>query len=405
MASIYAYAFYAEKHKVSSYALCLILFIMALMSKPMMVTLPFVLMLLDYWPLQRWQKEKTARIIGEKVPFIFFSIVLCIITYRAQVETVPSLNELPFFSRMANAIVACAAYLSKIFWPVNLSLFYPYNASMPMWKILISGVIVLSITILVFYYMKKMPFLFVGWFLYLGTLVPTSGIIQSGEQSMADRYTYMPSIGITICMIWCLLYLFKHEGIHKKILFPSGIAVLILFASLSWQQCGYWKNSITVFSHSLQVTKDNYVAHSNLASALAEENKFNEAIDHYNEAIRIAPYHAGDFKNRGNVYTNMGQYKAALEDFNQAIRLQPDCVDAYYGRGTIYGVAGFYQQAVESLSEAIRLKPDHIYAYYNRGLAYFMLGQNKQGCSDFKQVCKLGVCQAWDLAKKSGACF
>jgi tetratricopeptide (TPR) repeat protein len=406
MACIYAYAFYTENKKLSRYFLCLILFALALMSKPILVTLPFVLLLLDYWPLKRWPKEIAGRLIMEKVPFLLLTIASCVVTLRIQnkVGAVASADVLPFFTRTANAIFSYTAYLGKIFWPVNLAIFYPYDLSLPLWKVFLSGAILILITFAVLYYFKKLPFLFVGWFWYLGTLIPVIGLIQAGPQAMADRYTYLPSVGIAVLLAWGLPLLFSREDTCKKILLPAGTIVSALLAVLTWQQCGYWKSSVTIFQHALLVTKNNYLAHSNLASTLAEEGKFNEAVYHYNEAIRITPYYADDYKNRGNAYAKLGQYQLAIEDYNQAIRLQPDCVDAYYGRGTIYGGLGRYQSAIENLSEAIRLQPDHIYAYYNRGIAYFMQGRNKSGCSDVEKVCELGNCQALDLVKSRELC-
>jgi regulator of sirC expression with transglutaminase-like and TPR domain len=452
MSAIYAYAFYAENHgyetpqqaletdskarggvlnpplrgivqltnsatlrfrnwsfnnkKLSRYFLCLILFALGLMSKPILVTLPFVLLLLDYWPLKRWPKETTGRLIMEKVPFLLLTIASCILTLWAQnkVGAVASSDVLPFLTRTANAIVSYTVYLGKIFWPVNLALFYPYDLSLPLWKVSLSGTILILVTFVVLYSIRKLPFLFVGWFWYLGTLVPVIGLIQAGPQAMADRHTYLPSVGIAVILAWGLPLLFSRDDTRRKILFPAAIAYLFILSILTWQQCGYWKNSIILFQHALQITKNNYLAHSNLASTLAEEEKFNEAVYHYNEAIRITPYYADDYKNRGNVYAKLGQYQLAIEDYNQAIRLQPDCADTYYGRGTIYGALGQYQPAIENLSEAIRLQPDYIYAYYNRGIAYFMQGRNKSGCSDLEKVCELGNCQALDLAKSRNLC-
>ena len=152
---------------------------------------------------------------------------------------------------------------------------------------------------------------------------------------MADRYTYLPSIGIAIMLAWGIPLLFPREDIRKKILFPAAIAVLAIMAVLTWQQCGYWKNSITLFSHALQVTKDNYLAHSNLAIALFKEGKIEEAIDHYNKAIRIKPS-SQFYGNRGIAYNKLGQYQLAIEDYNTAIRLKPDYAEAYNNRGLLY---------------------------------------------------------------------
>ncbi len=400
MATLYSYAFYTKKAGLLRYLLCLILFALALMSKPMLVTLPFVLMLLDYWPLERWQKAMAAPgrvimsaggLIWEKIPFIFLTIASSILTFRAQNKegAIASDAILPFITRAANAIVAYAAYLEKTFWPFHLGVFYPYDFFLPLWKIFISGLIIIFITTAVLYYIKRLPFLFVGWFWYLGTLIPVIGLVQVGGQAMADRYTYLPSIGIAIMLAWGIPLLFKREDIRRKVLLPLGTAVIVILAFLTWQQCGYWKNSIELFSHALQVTKDNPRAHLYLGLALLKEGKLDEAMVHYNRSIRMESNNAVYRYNRGVVYTKLGQYQKAIEDYNCAIRLNSNYADAYSSRGAVYFTLGQYQKAIENLNEAIRLKPDYADAYNNRGAAYFKLGQYQKAIENFNEAIRL----------------
>ena len=479
LASIYAYAIYAESHRLSRYFLCLIFFVLSLMSKPMLVTLPFVLLLLDYWPLKRWpnvltpvntailankeaeEKNNKQRIaeytkeekisaplmsqtltisslLWEKAPFILLSIVSSIVTIWAQNKSlsVASMERLPFPVRISNAVISYASYLGKTLWPVDLAVFYPYDFSLTLWQVLISGFIITAITIAVFYYIKKLPFLFVGWLWYLGTLIPVIGFVQVGKQAMADRYTYLPSIGIAVMIAWGVPLLLR---VRKKILWPAGIAVLATLAVLTWQQCGYWENSIKLWNHTLQVTKDNYLAHNNLGRALFDKGKFEESIDHYNKAIRISPDNVDAYGNRGNAYAKTGQYQQAIEDYNKAILLNPYNAEAYYTRGSAYGkLLGQYQRAIEDFNQAIRLNPDYIKAYNNRGLSYYNLGQympaikdfskaislkqdyadayNNRGvvylnqgnkelvCDDALKACELGDCKLLEQAKVKGYC-
>ncbi len=265
MATLYVYAGYVEEQKLARYFLCLALFALGLMAKPMLVTLPFVLMLLDYWPLGRWQKALTpvnmqvvnaptaknegersnvdpliekeistpiksrgrfiGRLLWEKTPFIFLTIVSSIVTLWAQDKdgAVSSLEQLPFPVRVLNAIISYVSYLKKAFSPVDLAVFYPYAYPSPLWQILVSCFILIGITIVVIYALKKLPFLFVGWFWYLGTLIPVIGLVQVGAQAMADRYTYLPSIGIAIMLVWGIQFLFQREDMRKKILFPAAV--------------------------------------------------------------------------------------------------------------------------------------------------------------------------------------
>jgi tetratricopeptide (TPR) repeat protein len=361
MASIYAYACYAENSKLSKYFLCLILFALSLMSKPMLVTLPFVLLLLDYWPLGRWPQEISlpiknhshliGKLLWEKTPFIFLTIISIILTLWAQNKggAVVSMEYLPFPERIANAIISYVSYLGKIFRPVDLAVFYPYEHSFPFWQILVSCFILIGITIAVIYAIRKWPFLFVGWFWYLGTLIPVIGLVQVGSQALADRYTYLPSIGIAIMLVWGIPLLFQREDIRKKILFPAGMAVLAILAVLTWQQCGYWKGSIALYSHTLQVTKDNALVHYNFGLALFEEGKTGEAIDHYNKALRIAPNSVDVYSNRGLAYANLGQYQRAIEDYNEAISLIPNYFLAYNNRGNAYAALGNINEPLRTI--------------------------------------------------------
>jgi hypothetical protein len=265
------------------------------------------------------------------------------VTFWAQNKggAVVSMEYLPFPERVANAIISYVSYLGKIFWPVDLAVFYPYEHSFPLWRILDSCFILIGITIVVIYVLKKWPFLFVGWFWYLGTLIPVIGLVQVGKQALADRYTYLPSIGIAIMLAWGIPLLFPREDMRKKILFPATIALLAIMAFLTWRQCGYWKNSIELWNHASQVTKDNYVA-----------------------------YNA-----RGITYGELGQYHLAIEDFNKAIGMKQDYADAYYNRGFAYTKRGQYQSAIEDYNEVIRLKPDNEEA---RRLLKFALEMEKQ---------------------------
>ncbi|MBN1364328.1 MAG: tetratricopeptide repeat protein [Syntrophaceae bacterium] len=376
MTCFYTYAFYAKSPKLTRYLLCLILFSLALMSKPTMVTLPFVLMLLDYWPLKRWLAEGrnnlAGKLIWEKIPFICLSIAVCFITFWAQNkdEQLASIEYLSLFNRVGNSLVSYTLYLGKTFWPANLAVFYPFNLSLSLWKIFISGIFLTVITIFVFYYIRKMPFLFVGWLTYLGTLIPVIGFIQSGGQSMADRYTYLPSIGVTFILAWGIPSLLKTENIRKKILLPATIAIITVMAFLTWQQCGYWRDSLNLFSHALRVTQNNYLAHNS----------------------------------RGIAYGELSQYQKAIDDFNKAIGLKPDYFKAYNNRGFAYFKLGHNKNAIRDYNEAILLKPDYAKAYNNRGYIYLIQGNSIGGCKDAQKACALGVCETIKEAKLKGYC-
>jgi len=323
MASIYAYSFYAENNRLTKYFICIGLFFLSLMSKPLLVTLPFILMLIDCWPLGRWTKDTIVKLIGEKIPFIFFTIVFSLVTVHAQnsVGAIPDMERLPFSLRILNAVNSYVSYLGKMFWPINLSVFYPYEQSFLLWQIIVCCSILLCITAFVVFYFKKMPFLFVGWFWYLGTLIPLIGLIQAGMHAMADRHTYLPSIGIAIMLAWGVPLMFPREKIRKTVLLSAGIVVLAILTVLTWRQCGYWKNSFELFNHALNVTKDNYVAYNSRGITYGEIGRYNMAISDFNEAIRLKPDYARAYNNRSFTYLLQGDINLGCSDARRACKL------------------------------------------------------------------------------------
>jgi tetratricopeptide (TPR) repeat protein len=369
------------------------------------------------------------------------SAVLVIITLYNPNEQKTSLKGFSLISRLANAPVAFVTYLEKTFWPYDMTIFYPFSDQLPVWQVLGATLLIIIISIAVIVMAKRLPYLFVGWMWYAITILPVIGIIQvslTAPYSMADRYHYLPSIGIAVMLAWGIPFLIKRDGVRKKILFPAAIAALSIMAVFTWQQCGYWENSTKLWNHALQVTKDNALAHNNLGFALAEKGKIQEAIDHYNEAIRLKPDYVLAYSNRGNAYVKLGQHQHAIEDYSEAIRLKPDYVLAYYNRGNTYNIFGQYQHAIEDYNEAIRLKPDYIPAYNNRGAIYIKIGQyqmatedfNKaislkedysdayqnrafvyfqqgdkiSGCKDAEKACELKNCNTLEMAKGKGLC-
>lgn len=350
-----------------------------------------------------------------------------------------TLQEVTFYERLINALMSYVSYLGKTFWPVDLAVFYPHELSFQLWQILGAASVLLIVSATVAYWVKKAPFLAVGWFWYLGTLFPVIGLMQTGYQAMADRYTYLPSIGITIMLAWGVPSLIKRDNLRRNILFPAAIAVVALLAILTWKQCHYWKNDLTLSTHALRVTENNYVAHNILAAFLIREKKINEAIYHYNESIRINPDYHFAYNNRGILYRNIGQYERAIKDFDAAIDLEPHSAIAYTNRGVAYDNLGLFNQAIEDYSMAIRLRPHDPIAYNNRGGVYFKLGRyqaaiedygeairlnrnfagaygnrasayliqgnKKMGCSDAQKACSLGNCRTWKIAESKGDCY
>jgi tetratricopeptide (TPR) repeat protein len=326
--------------------------------------------------------------------------------------------------------------LGKIFWPHDLSILYPFLDQLPLGQLLGTALLIFVITAIVIAAIKRLPFIFVGWLWYAITILPVIGIIQIGNEAMADRYTYLPSIGISIMLAWGIPMLFPREEMRKKILFPAAITVLTILAVLTWNQCGYWKNSVTLLGRALQVNKDNYLASNYLGIVMLLEGKYQEAIDYhtktiglkpnfncgyigrgltyfkigqyqraikdYGEAIRLKTDFPGAYHNRGIAYDKLGQHQLALDDYNKAIRLQPYYFEFYNRRGITYYQLGQYQLAVDDFNRAIHMEPNFAEAINNRGFAYFKQGDNKLGLHDAQKACELGTCKALEWAKSHG---
>ncbi|MGD0277967.1 MAG: tetratricopeptide repeat protein [Smithella sp.] len=410
MLTLCFYVYYTEKPVIKRYLLVLLCFVCGLMSKSMVVTLPVIMILLDFWPLRRFKslKNKTNLVLWqlkEKLPFFILSAFFSIVTICAQPGAYIKGWPLPLESRIINALVSFVIYLEKTFMPKDLAVCYPFFGQFPDWLVLGISFLILIISVAVILKIKRRPYLFVGWLWYSITLLPVIGIIPVGNNSMADRYIYLPSIGIAIGLAWGIPSLFPRENIRKMILFPAGVALLAILSVLTWQQCGYWKNSIKLFSHALQITKDNSVAHNNLGLALFDEGKIEEAMYHYHEAIRLNPDNADFYNNRGIGYFGLDKPQSAIEDYNKAIILNPNHASAFYNRGVAYVKLGQYQRAFEDLNEAIRLKPDFADAYNYRAIIYLNQGNMENGCHDAQKACTLGNCKLLDAAKGRGTCF
>ena len=410
MLTLYLYAYYAENPSVKKYLPVLLAFVCALMSKPMVVTLPVVMMLLDYWPLKRFQSSKNNAWLWqlkEKWPLFALSAVTIMIIFYTPGEKETLLKAFPLSGRLANAPVAFMTYLAKTFWPYDLAILYPFNAHIPAWQVLGAVLIIFAMTVFTVLKVRHLPFLFVGWLWFAITIVPVLGIIQislSAPYAMADRYHYLPSIGIAVMIAWGWPRLLTHRNALKKILFSAGIIFIVSMSILTWKQCGYWFNTVTLFGHTLKVTENNHVAHNNLGLTLYKAGKINEAILHYNKAIAIKPDYAVAYNNRGNVYAQLKKHSNALEDLNEAIRLRPDLADAYNNRGSVYFRLQNYQRSIENFNEVIRLKPSLPFAYQNLGLAYLNRGDEDIACINLRQACLMGICNNLEWAKDKGFC-
>jgi tetratricopeptide (TPR) repeat protein len=335
------------------YWLTLLAFCLGLMSKPMVVTLPLVLFLLDIWPLR--QPLRSAMRV--KIPMLVLSAAGATAAYLVQRSggAVREVAQIPLGLRVENAVVSYAAYIVDMFWPARLAVFYPYPHHLPVWQIALSALLLLGISVVVLREGRSRPYLAVGWLWFLGTLVPVIGLIQVGAQARADRYTYLPMVGLSIMLAWGLREVFK-----GKVLISGAIAACLAFAVLCEAQIRYWRNSETLFGHALDVTSGNYLAHHNLGVALAEEGRFSEAIQHYQTALEIEPNAPNVQTDYGNALAKSGDMQEAIVHYQAALRTLPDSPITHNDLANAF--AAIPERTTEAIAEyqtALRLKPDY----------------------------------------------
>ncbi|WP_051408851.1 tetratricopeptide repeat protein [Syntrophorhabdus aromaticivorans] len=372
MLTIGAYSLYVEERNFRRYALLLLFFAFGLLSKPMLVTLPFVLLLLDYWPLGRLERNPAGEdpaqtpifrwatvrpLLVEKIPLFALAAFSCVVTYFVQHHggMMRGMEILSLGTRLANALVSYAAYMGKMLWPVNLAVLYPHPVWWPAWKVIAGAVVFLSLTALAVKTGRRRPYLPVGWLWYVGTLIPVIGIVQVGSQAMADRYTYIPLIGLFIIAAWGIPGLLVRLPRRREILVALSALCLICLFFLTWKQVSYWRSSITLYNHTLAITKRN----------------------------------GAIYMNRGTAYLVLGDYRAAIEDLGRAIEIDPKFAPAYLNRSTAYGVMGDHARAVADLNKALEINPQYALAYRNRGITYEIMGDYARAMADFTKAARL----------------
>jgi len=401
MLTMGSYILYAKRKTLGRYFIIPIFFTIGLMAKPMLVTLPFVFILLDYWPLNRFQVAASTsagqvkwtnirKLIGEKLPLFALSGVFIVTPYLAAQKANAVSSFLPLALRIENALRAYVIYIWKMIWPQDFAVFYPYSAEIPILQIIVAVITLIIITLFTLWMGKRLPFLIVGWLWYLGTLLPVIGIIQAGEQAYADRYTYIPMIGLFIMVAWGVPSLLKQWRYRKEAFFTLSVLSILCLCIITWTQVGYWQNSITLFEHALKVTDHNGVAYNNLGFAHNDLGNYQQAVEDFNKAIEINPGYAVSYCNRGIAYNGLGNYKRAIEDFDRAIKINPGDAKSYYNLGIVYGSLGNYRQAIGDFDRAIKINPDYAEAYYNRGVTYVRLDKYTLAIEDLKTAARLG---------------
>jgi tetratricopeptide (TPR) repeat protein len=431
-----AYVFYVERRGIQRYLPVFLLFALGLMAKPMLVTLPFVLLLLDYWPLGRFyaekpklcdvtdgaapenrkrKKKKTKEaqrkditgvrireeeetrwsvlrsLIWEKIPLFALSAVSSAITLVNQqaVGAMSSLKAIPLDTRIANSLFSYVSYIWKMIWPQNLAVIYPHPGMLPPWQVLGAGILLAVITLAVIWKSKSFPYLTVGWLWYLGTLVPVIGLVQVGVQAMADRYTYIPLIGIFIMMAWGVPSIAKRWQYHTIAVGGTAGIILILLSIISWTQVSHWRNSSILFRHSLTVTKGNYIAHNNLGQALQEQGLINEAIEHYVISLQLYPLFDTAHYNLGNAMASLGKLEEAIMHYTKAIRINPNDEKVRNNLGNILLKQGKIEEAAAQYAQVLQIDPEDAKAHLNLGMILASQGKIDEAISHLQQAVQI----------------
>jgi len=404
------YVRYVRRPTAGRYSATLILFLLGLMAKPMLITLPFVLLLLDWWPLgrnsngstgfdrlttgllttgfknQKLKSRSYTNLILEKVPFFVLSAIFSVVAFWAQHGEKELMLRWPVRIRIANAFISYAVYIEKMFWPAGLAAFYPHPGDkLSMWGAAIALIFLAGVSILAIY-LSRRKYLLVGWLWYLGTLVPVIGFVQVGVFAMADRFTYISLTGLFIIIVWGTDELLAGWRWRKITLGVSAPAVLLALSICTGFQLRYWQNSITLFEHLLKVTSNNYLAYSNLGVAYSQLGRYQQAVENFEQAIRIKPDVPKIHRNLGAVYGNLGRYQEEIEACRKAIKIDPDYVDAYIDLGAAHSSLGRYQEAIDDYKQAIEIKPDVVEAHYNLGIVYDKLGRYQEAIEAFEQA-------------------
>jgi tetratricopeptide (TPR) repeat protein len=405
MLALWSYAEFAGRQKSSRnvsaaasprpfYLLALGFFCLGLMSKAMLITVPFLLLVLDYWPLRRLERKRIPALVAEKLPFFFCAFIAGMLTYIAQKHGGAMDAASPLISRIENALIAYCRYLGKLFYPTRLAVFYPSVLNWPGYMVMLATILLIAISISVLLLRTRRPEFLAGWLWFLGTLVPVIGLIQAGEQSLADRYFYVPGIGLFIILIWGFSTL--NERLPKT--FLAAIILSIAAASLSsvrtLHELAYWRDTETLFRHAIAVTDNNYLAHDILGVALEKRGLLDEAIAQFREALKERPNYPEARNSLGLTLEKAGRTDEALREYREAIALRPDFPDAHFNLAVALGSSGHVDEAEAEYEKVLRLDPNAADAHNNLGFLFDKRGALDQAIFHYRQAIRLNPAYA-----------
>jgi protein O-mannosyl-transferase len=445
--ALWAYVRFTERRSWPRYLVVLLLFVLGVMAKPMVVTLPFVLLLLDFWPLNRLrlgsaapgssavptsgaalgrlsERVSVSEAIREKLPFFAVSFAASLATFWASRAVAGALGDLPVSARLSNAVVSYVRYLGKTLVPVDLAVIYPHPGTWGLAPTFASVVLLCAVSLGVLIFLRSRSYLVVGWWWFLGTLVPVIGLVQAGSQAMADRFTYLPQIGLLIALVWGVADLTGGFPRRRTVLTAAAGLALVACAWVSLAQLRHWQNSITLFAHAVSVTRDNAIAHYNLgqalsvqAQALAERNRMADAtalwrasLPHYEEALRVRPSYAGALNNLGLTLATLGDPAGATNHYAAALRLEPKNEAAHFNFALALSTLGQWDAAIEHFQTVIALSPGQALARLHLALALTALARHREAIREYREVLHLNPDEpevlnnlAWILASHPSA--
>jgi len=373
------------------YALALFFLGLGLLSKPMLVTWPCVLLLLDYWPLGRFHNLVWAKLLREKIPFFTLAAAAGVITFLVQKQAgaLSAGAALPLSARVGNALISYCRYLAKILWPTDLSIFYPHPGHWPVPEVLLASGLLMVLSALAWRTRREHPYLLMGWLWFIGTLVPVIQVLQTGAHAMADRYTYIPALGVFIMIIWSTAKLAARRHWPRQLPGLAGAALLVACLIITRRQLAYWQDSERLFRHSLHVTTNNPIAHNNLALALDKPGTEEEAIMHFQEAIRLKSEDPEPHYNIGNTLARRGLLDEALGHYETAFSLGLKSADLDYNLGNALQAKNRLDEAIGIYQQGLRLNPDHAQTHSNLGIAFQKRGRLDEAIVQYRRAIDL----------------
>ena len=396
-----AYCTYVRHPSVARYLLFVVTFVLSLMAKPMLVTLPAVLLLLDYWPLGRLKTtsqkglgivRETVRLAIEKAPLFALALASSVVTVLVQRagRSMTGLEALPLTVRLGNAAMSYLRYVLMTFWPRGLAAFYPHpGRDLPAWQAFLAAVLLAAVTLVVLAGARKRQYLLTGWLWYLVTLLPVIGIVQVGAQAMADRYTYVPLIGLFIMVAWGGASLAGRLRAPRAVVAVASGAVLAALALCSFVQLGYWRNNVTLFEHALDVTSGNLLAHKNLGVELSSQGRYSEAIGHFTKAIEIEPNDAELYYNIATALSAHGRIDEAIRMYSIALGADPENADTLFNLGNAYSRQGRIEEAVQCYVRALEHRPDDADVLHNLGTALAAQGKTDEAIAAYREALRI----------------